>query len=217
MLTPLPLIETGSNRRLRREQRLWHAGTQHSSLLGCMNCPERTICGGLHIAASVFSCLDHCCGHPESCDTVCRNNPDYVDRIREIDGFDLKTIPQLTPLPAPLLPKVIPWIDHGGQREEPLIAEAVCLPLYTMFNRRTGKTHIPSDLVVDQWSSEGESSLILDFLFLNSVWTTFDHLISDKITPAISTPCDFTTKSGGIWNFPYYAASVIGAHEDQRL
>jgi hypothetical protein len=54
------------------------------------------------------------------------------------------------------------------------------------------------DLVVDQWSSEGESSLILDFLFLNSVWTTFDHLISDKITPAISTPCDFTPKSGGI-------------------
>jgi hypothetical protein len=53
--------------------------------------------------------------------------------------------------------------------------------------------------VVDQWSSEGESSLILDFLFLHSVWTTFDRLISDKITPAISTPCDFTTKSGGIW------------------
>jgi hypothetical protein len=58
---------------------------------------------------------------------------------------------------------------------------------------------IPSDLVVDQWSSEDESSLILDFLFLHSVWTTFDRLISDKITPAISTPCDFTTKSGGIW------------------
>jgi hypothetical protein len=59
-------------------------------------------------------------------------------------------------------------------------------------------SQIPPDLVVDQWSSEGESSLILDFLFLHSVWTTFDRLISDKITPAISRPCGFTTKSGGI-------------------
>jgi len=105
-----------------------------------MNCPERDMCGGLHIAASVFSCLDHCCGHPEACDAVCRNNPDYVNRVREIDGFDLQTIPRVTPLPSPRLPRVIPWLDHVGQREQPLIAEAVCLPLYAMFNRRTGNT-----------------------------------------------------------------------------
>jgi hypothetical protein len=162
MLTPLPLIDTGSKRHVRREQRLWHDATQHSSLLGCMNCPERTICGGLHIAASVFSCLDHCCGHPESCDTVCRHNPDYVDRIREIDGFDLTTIPQVTPLPAPFLPKVIPWIDHGGQREEPLVAEAVCLPLYAMFNRRTGKIKFETrEALNDAFKVSSQTSIIL--------------------------------------------------------
>ena len=91
MLTPLELPETVAKRRLRRPQRLWHDATQNTSLLGCINCPERGVCGGLNIAASRFSCLDHCCGHPESCDAVCRNNPDYVDRVREIVGMVVKT------------------------------------------------------------------------------------------------------------------------------
>jgi hypothetical protein len=46
--------------------------------------------------------------------------------------------------------------------------------------------HIPSDLVVDQWSSEGENSSHRDFLFLHDVCTTSDRLSSYKITPTIS-------------------------------
>jgi Domain of unknown function (DUF4417) len=162
MLTPLPLVETVSKRRLRREQRLWHDATQHSSLLGCMNCPERNVCGGLHIAASAFWCLDHCCGHPESCDTVCRDNPDYVNRVREIGGFDLKTIPRAPILSAPHLPKVIPWLDHGGQREEPLMAEAICLSLYAMLNRRTGTTKFDTrDALNNAFKVSSDTTIIL--------------------------------------------------------
>jgi hypothetical protein len=132
MLTPPPLAEAAvSKRNLRQEQRrLWHDAMQHTLLFGCMNCRERDVCGGLCIAAARFSCLDHCCGQPQSCDTVCRNNPYYVDRVREIGGFDLTTVPRTALLPAPDLPRVIPWHTDSGQREEVLSAEAVCLPLY---------------------------------------------------------------------------------------
>src|SRR5713101_5006593 len=61
--------------------------------------------------------------------------------------------------------------------------------------------HIPSDLVVDQWTSDVEGSSTLDFLFLHDVWTTFGRLICHKITSTISTAWNFTTKSGGIWIF----------------
>ena len=140
MLTSLQARNVLSARSLHREQALWYDSTQHTPSLGCMKCPERHVCGGLHIAASMFSCLDHCCGSPASCDVVCRNHPNYVDRIREIGGFDLKTIPRAHPLPSPYLPRLIPLLYHGGQREKPFVTEAVCLPLYMMVKRRTGDT-----------------------------------------------------------------------------
>jgi hypothetical protein len=58
---------------------------------------------------------------------------------------------------------------------------------------------LPPDLVVDQWVSV-ESSSPRDFLLLHDLWTTFRHLLWSQITSAISTACDFITKSGGIWN-----------------
>jgi cellulose biosynthesis protein BcsQ len=60
-------------------------------------------------------------------------------------------------------------------------------------------SHIPSDLVVDQWVSNVESSSPRDFLFLHDLWTTFRHLLWSQMTSTISTAWDFTTKSGGIW------------------
>jgi hypothetical protein len=59
--------------------------------------------------------------------------------------------------------------------------------------------HIPSDLVVDQWVSNVESSSPRDFLLLHDQWTTFLHLLGPQITSAISMVWDFTSKSGGIW------------------
>jgi hypothetical protein len=35
---------------------------------------------------------------------------------------------------------------------------------------RTGNVHIPSDLVVDRWVSDGEGSSVLQFPFLHDVW-----------------------------------------------
>jgi transposase len=58
--------------------------------------------------------------------------------------------------------------------------------------------HIPSDLVVDQWVSNVESSSSCDFLLQHAPWTTFRHLLGSQIIFAISIAWDFTTKSGGI-------------------
>src|SRR5712691_2140449 len=46
--------------------------------------------------------------------------------------------------------------------------------------------HIPSDLVVDHWTSDGESSSHRDVLLLHDVWTTSNRLSGHKITSTIS-------------------------------
>src|SRR5437879_2897644 len=162
MLTSLSARNAVAKRSGGREQKLWHDCTLHPASLGCQRCPERNVCGGLPIAAPMFSCLDHCCRHPESCDTVCRNNPDYADRLREIGGFDLKNIPRANPLPPPYLPKLIPLLYHGAQREKPFRTEAVCLPLYAMLKRRTGDTQFETRAALNNaFQVSSETTIIL--------------------------------------------------------
>src|SRR5207253_9048475 len=72
--------------------------------------------------------------------------------------------------------------------------------------------HIPSDLVVDHWTSAVESSSPLDFLTLHAMWTPFGRLIWYKIMSIISVGCDFTTKSEGIWvsaRVPLYQHAAV--------
>ena len=61
------------------------------------------------------------------------------------------------------------------------------------------KFHTPSNLVVAHWSSEVESTALLDFLLRHGLWTPFGGSMSCKIRSIISAACDFTTKSDGIW------------------
>jgi len=46
--------------------------------------------------------------------------------------------------------------------------------------------HIPLDLVVDHWTSDGESRSHRDVLLLHDVWTTSNRLSGHKITSTIS-------------------------------
>ena len=72
-----------------RVRRLWHDPARNTPGLGCARCRERDLCGGLVIKAAFLDCLQFCCGKSQNCDRVCRNNPDYVDRVREVGTFDL--------------------------------------------------------------------------------------------------------------------------------
>lgn len=129
-----------SDRNLRREKKLWHDGDRHTLSLGCHACPEHGICGGINAERDIFYCLDNCCRNPANCDSVCPNNPKkYVDRIREVGGFDLENVPRAMSLPKPSLPNVVPLLYNRSSREAPFKARAVCLPLYKIIPRHNGE------------------------------------------------------------------------------
>lgn len=130
-----------SPRNPRRERRLWHDETRNTPSFGCLGCRERELCGRLRMMAAFYDCLQFCCGKPDGCDRVCRNHPDYVDRVREVDGFALDNVPRAGRLEAPDLPHLVPVIFHGNRRESAVLHRAVALPLYRLFGRRTGTPH----------------------------------------------------------------------------
>ena len=117
---------------------LWHEPEQATSSLGCSTCPDRKICGGLLLKAPFFDCLQFCCGNADDCDRVCRNHPEYPNRVREVGTFALSTIARSPAVAAPDLPRVVPVIYHRTGRCKPPVSETVALPLYSLFDRRSG-------------------------------------------------------------------------------
>ncbi|MDR4308496.1 hypothetical protein IHQ68_17900 [Chelatococcus sambhunathii] len=122
----------------RRERRLWHDESRNTTSLGCLGCRERDLCGLLRMKAAFFDCLQFCCGKPATCDRVCRNHPDYVDRVREVGGFALDNVARAPRLDAPALPRLVPVIFHGNRRDLSVPSSAVALPLYRLLDRKTG-------------------------------------------------------------------------------
>lgn len=112
--------------------------------LGCVACPDRETCGGIRKKQHAFSCLDDCCGKPETCDGMCPNNPlGFLERMREVNGLQLDNLPRAAPCPAPALPPYIPYIYHGNRRAVPLDIPAVALPL-RRFYRHDGRPRFTS-------------------------------------------------------------------------
>ncbi len=134
--------------KIRRPQpnprRLWHDPELDIDALGCRACPDFDLCGGLRPHIPFFDCLQFCCGNPQDCDRVCRNNPHFVDRVREVDTFDLNTVPRAPLLTSPDIPRVVPILYHRAARSIPTSSQTVALPLYKMFDRRTGNPRYPS-------------------------------------------------------------------------
>jgi hypothetical protein len=126
------------------EHRLWLDGARNTPSLGCWNCPERGICGGLSVAAGLMNCLDLCCATPDRCDKPCRNNPDFALRVREVGTFSLNNVPRAPVLAAPSLPLVATVLFHRLSCSVPLGPEVIALPLYGMFNRGNGELRFDS-------------------------------------------------------------------------
>lgn len=121
-------------------QRLWHDEKRFTPSIGCTNCRDKATCGGLNVGSALFDCLHFCCNDPSDCDTVCRNKPEeFVQRVREIQGFAFDNVPRAAALAEPQLPMVVPVIFHGNKRTPAFAGEgAVCLPLYKIIEARTG-------------------------------------------------------------------------------
>ena len=122
---------------LRRERRLWHDPVQKTPCLGCQTCPDLEICGGLFANASIFDCFQFCCNRPDDCDRVCRCNPTFADRIREVGTFELCTIPRAPILSLPDLPTIVPILYGNNGRADPIDSDTVALSLYQLLNRHS--------------------------------------------------------------------------------
>lgn len=125
------------DRARRRERKLWHNSTQNTGSLGCLHCPTHDTCGGLNVGRSLYSCLDYCCGGKPDCDVVCRyNTNDFVDRVREIGGFELDNVLRGRFLLPPKLANVVPLVFHRHARTVPLKCETVAVPLSALVDHK---------------------------------------------------------------------------------
>lgn len=132
-------------RNRRRERKLWNRPSLTPSL-GCGTCPQQGICGGLQTRLGLFDCMGHCCGEPAECSKVCRlKAQDFVQRVREIGGFDLGTTPRAAVIAAPDLPRAVPMIYHGQRRERLYTGPVVVLSLHRLLHRASGEPKFGSE------------------------------------------------------------------------
>lgn len=147
-----------------RRRVLWHDGGRFSVSLGCTICPDRKLCGGLQVEGALFNCLSLCCGDPADCDAVCRNNPQkFSERVREVDGFSLTTVPRADVLPTPRLPKLVPVLFHPYRRRERFEGSpGVCLPLYNVIARHDGRARYSNrEAVAEGFGIAADATVIL--------------------------------------------------------
>src|SRR5215213_179837 len=116
-------------------QKLHHSGDLGISL-GCMNCSERELCGGLRVSGDHYDCMAFCvCSDPRSCELACPNNlPVYIARHQEVRGFSLDNVPRTPVLAVPQLPAWVPVIYHAYKRVGAVKADTVAVPLSYLFN-----------------------------------------------------------------------------------
>lgn len=107
--------------------------------LGCATCLLKDTCGGLCVHENIMDCLDLCCGNPNDCTRVCRNKAaSYVDQIREIGDFYLRTVPRAPTLPVDLDQEIVPLVYHGSSRAGALQNNIFALRLPDLVNYSTG-------------------------------------------------------------------------------
>ena len=58
-----PIVELRGSRNLRRERRRWDDPDLHNLPLGCIQCADRGLCGGIHKRQLDYDCLGDCCGY----------------------------------------------------------------------------------------------------------------------------------------------------------
>lgn len=114
--------------------------------LGCNNCLEAKVCGGIQLESGHFDCTSFCtCANPDTCAFVCpRDLKKFVERSNEVGGYEFDTIPHSKPLKYSELPLVVPMIYHRSSRTGVLRADAVVIPLRHLFDYRKGRLRFES-------------------------------------------------------------------------
>jgi len=144
-------------------QKLHHSSDLGISL-GCINCPERELCGGLRVSGDHYNCMVFCvCPDPSSCELACPNNlPVFIARHQEVRGFSLDNVPRTPVLFFPQLPPSVPVIYHGFKRVGAVKADAVAVPLSYLFNRKTGAVRFTSrEEIAETFGFEESARLVI--------------------------------------------------------
>jgi hypothetical protein len=147
------------SREQRAFERLWSKPDAPMSL-GCVDCPEKGICGGQTVEGASFSCLDHCCGSPFTCQIVCPDAYVYADRIREVKGLSLDTL-RGPLLPVDQLPTYVPMFFHGSAMSNTVDTPAIAIPLYRFFDRNGDCRFEDVQSVHDAFKLEASTRIIL--------------------------------------------------------
>lgn len=123
---------------------VWHR-SRGEVCLGCVQCPEREICGGLSVEAQVFSCMDFCCQRPDSCKQhACPADPmRYSKLVNEIGGLQLDPYRRRIHQPRQF-PSYAPCILDRSRFQGPLHLPVVALPLFKIMNLKTGLARFKS-------------------------------------------------------------------------
>lgn len=139
-------------RLVRNAQSLWDDAATMPCSLGCVTCVDRTICGGVHNAASFFDCGDYCrCKDKATCDLVCRGKPkQFVARLREVSGLEFANAPRAPRVPVEALPPMVPLIEHATARVDTLNSPIVALPLYALLDIDAGTLRYPDRAALSQ-------------------------------------------------------------------
>lgn len=109
--------------------------------MGCALCESLGVCGGLHVSAGVWDCDSYCdCRDRAACPHVCRNKPDeYARREREVNTFDLTTVPHAVPAAVPDLPAFVPLVYGNTGLTQAVPTDAVAVPLVKLFYALDGR------------------------------------------------------------------------------
>lgn len=114
---------------------LWHK-IDEPVPMGCQGCPDQPQCGGIQVAASVFSCMDHCtCKDPAACAKVCPNSPHFVARVHEVRGFGYEDIERKKAVPLVELPTYAHLLFSYPKVRVPIQLPVAALPLSAAFNK----------------------------------------------------------------------------------
>lgn len=121
---------------------LFHDSARHTKMLGCPNCPDFRLCGGLAVKQPILNCIEYCkCETPDErskCTHVCPNGvANFANRGREVHGYDLN-LPAARDIEVPLLPRMIPIFKDAARRKQVLELPAIAVRLDRILSLKTG-------------------------------------------------------------------------------
>lgn len=129
-------MEAPTPRPLPAQQDLWYDEAKPTQM-GCTQCPELSLCGGLNVNAGLFDCMGFCpCASGGRGRGLCPRAPrSYVTHVRQVSGFALDSVRRVAQLPFLAGHRYVPMMFDSFRRTRPLAMEMAALPLMHLFNR----------------------------------------------------------------------------------